>query len=292
MSTPVTVLGLGPMGRALAGAFLDAGHPTTVWNRTPGKDADLVARGATGAATAAEAVAASPLVVLCVLDYAAGTAIAASAADALKGRTLVHLTADTPERARTMAAWAADHGIAYLDGAIMSPTVTIGGSDAVVLYSGPEDVHAAHRDTLAALGGTQTFLGTEPGRAAAHDLALLDAWWLSVAAFAHAFALAKAEDIRGRDFAPFAQGITALLPEIVTYFGDAADSGFHDGADATLGSAAASLDHILETSASHGLDSSLLRAAKSAFDRAVAAGHADEGISRLIPTYATEPEGA
>lgn len=28
--TPVTVLGLGPMGQALAGALLDAGHAVTV----------------------------------------------------------------------------------------------------------------------------------------------------------------------------------------------------------------------------------------------------------------------
>ncbi|MER6901101.1 NAD(P)-binding domain-containing protein, partial [Amycolatopsis sp. NPDC000740] len=43
--TPVTVVGLGSMGRALAGAFLAAGHPTTVWNRTPDKAAPLVAGG-------------------------------------------------------------------------------------------------------------------------------------------------------------------------------------------------------------------------------------------------------
>lgn len=41
----VTVLGLGPMGRALAGAFLDAGLRTTVWNRTPGRDGELIERG-------------------------------------------------------------------------------------------------------------------------------------------------------------------------------------------------------------------------------------------------------
>lgn len=35
VSSSVTVLGLGPMGRALAGAFLDAGLRTVVWNRTP-----------------------------------------------------------------------------------------------------------------------------------------------------------------------------------------------------------------------------------------------------------------
>ncbi|MFB7152975.1 NAD(P)-binding domain-containing protein, partial [Streptomyces virginiae] len=48
----VTVLGLGPMGRSLAAAFLAAGLPTTVWNRTPGRDRELVERGAVSAATA------------------------------------------------------------------------------------------------------------------------------------------------------------------------------------------------------------------------------------------------
>ncbi|MFB9675873.1 NAD(P)-dependent oxidoreductase [Streptosporangium vulgare] len=65
----MTVIGLGAMGKALAGAFLDNGHPTTVWNRTAGRGGELTARGATEAATAAEAIAASPVVVVCVLDY-------------------------------------------------------------------------------------------------------------------------------------------------------------------------------------------------------------------------------
>ena len=46
MTTPqsaVTVLGLGPMGRALAGAFLAAGVPTTVWNRTASRAGALAA---------------------------------------------------------------------------------------------------------------------------------------------------------------------------------------------------------------------------------------------------------
>ena len=34
MTEPVTVLGLGPMGHAIASAFVAAGHPTTTWNRT------------------------------------------------------------------------------------------------------------------------------------------------------------------------------------------------------------------------------------------------------------------
>ncbi|WP_342215883.1 NAD(P)-binding domain-containing protein, partial [Nocardia brasiliensis] len=35
--TRITVLGLGRMGSAIAGRYLAADYPTTVWNRTPGR---------------------------------------------------------------------------------------------------------------------------------------------------------------------------------------------------------------------------------------------------------------
>lgn len=136
--TPVTVLGMGPMGRALAGAFIDSGHPTTVWNRSAARAQPVVAKGAAPAPSAAEAAQASPLVVVCVLDDRAALAVLDSAGDALKGRTVVNLTTDSPERAREVAAWAEQRGVDYLDGSIMTPTTTIGGPAAQVLYSGPQ----------------------------------------------------------------------------------------------------------------------------------------------------------
>src|SRR5438093_783923 len=42
----VAFLGLGAMGLPMAGRLVDAGHPLRVWNRTPGRDDDLVAKGA------------------------------------------------------------------------------------------------------------------------------------------------------------------------------------------------------------------------------------------------------
>lgn len=69
MCADVTVLGLGPMGAALAAAFLAAGHRTTVWNRTPGKADALAAQGAAEAVEAAAAVTASPLTVVCLAAY-------------------------------------------------------------------------------------------------------------------------------------------------------------------------------------------------------------------------------
>ena len=42
----VSFLGLGEMGAALARAAIQAGHPTTVWNRSSGKAEALVDAGA------------------------------------------------------------------------------------------------------------------------------------------------------------------------------------------------------------------------------------------------------
>ncbi|MHA4739562.1 NAD(P)-binding domain-containing protein [Dyadobacter sp. MSC1_007] len=41
----VTVVGLGSMGAALAGAFIEKGFQVTVWNRNPAKAGPLEKRG-------------------------------------------------------------------------------------------------------------------------------------------------------------------------------------------------------------------------------------------------------
>jgi 3-hydroxyisobutyrate dehydrogenase-like beta-hydroxyacid dehydrogenase len=52
----IAVLGMGRMGSALAVRLLDGGHRVTVWNRSKGKAAEVVAAGAREAASVADAV--------------------------------------------------------------------------------------------------------------------------------------------------------------------------------------------------------------------------------------------
>ncbi|MCC3377381.1 NAD(P)-dependent oxidoreductase [Cohnella sp. REN36] len=279
--TPVTIVGLGPMGQALAGAFLRNGHPTTVWNRTASKADALAAQGAIRAADIASAVSASPLVIVCVLDYDAVHAILEPAAEPLQSRTLVNLTADTPDRARRTAEWAASHGIAYLDGAIMTPTPTIGTPAASVLYSGPADVYEGVLPALASIGGSASYLGSDPGRVAAHDVALLDLFWTTMSGYVHALALARTEGIAARDFAVHAQGIARILPPIIDAFAAQADAGEYPGDASNLRSAAAGMEHILHASSRHGLDVGVLSAARAIARRAIDAGYAEDSFARL-----------
>ena len=62
----VTVIGLGNMGSALARVLLENGLRVTVWNRSPEKATSLVEKGAVLAPDVATAVAASPIIIICV----------------------------------------------------------------------------------------------------------------------------------------------------------------------------------------------------------------------------------
>src|SRR5689334_2935070 len=68
MPTRLAFIGLGIMGAPMAGHLLAAGHPLIVYNRTRSKADALLARGATWAASPAEAARAADVVFICVTD--------------------------------------------------------------------------------------------------------------------------------------------------------------------------------------------------------------------------------
>lgn len=107
-----SVIGLGAMGSALARAFLRDGHCVTVWNRTSAKAEPLVRDGAVLAPSAALAVGASPIVVVCVDNYEVTKTILGSneVASSLSDRVLVQLSTGSPQEARDSEAWVRDQG--------------------------------------------------------------------------------------------------------------------------------------------------------------------------------------
>ena len=122
----VTIIGLGPMGQAMARTYLSHGHEVTLWNRTAGKADELVERGAVRAVTIKEALNANELVILSLTDYDAMYAILENSADILAGKVFVNLSSDTPENARKAAKWLAGHGAMHLTGGVQVPPSGIG----------------------------------------------------------------------------------------------------------------------------------------------------------------------
>lgn len=283
-SAPVALLGLGAMGTALARAWLTAGHPLTVWNRTPARAEALVPEGAQAAPTAAGAVAAARLVVVCLLDDASVES-ALDGAD-LRGKDLVDLTTGTPAEAAARARWAEERGARFLDGGIMAvpPMIGVPQSGGYVFYSGDRALFTEHEATLSALAGA-AYVGTEPGNAALHDVALLTAMTCMFAGITHAFALMRpAKEVAPAQFAPLLAGWLGAMGGAVTEMAAQLESGdYTEGVVSNLAMMTAGNATLLRTAREQGVSTELL----SPFTELMAArlaqgGHDDEGITGLV----------
>lgn len=277
--TPVTVIGLGPMGQAMVRAFLAGGHPTTVWNRTASRADALVAAGAVRAETVSAALA-NELVVLSLTDYQAMYDILGQA-ESLAGKVVVNLSSDTPERSRQAASWLAERGAELVVGGVMVPEDLVGKDGAYVFYSGPRAVFDAHEPTLRVIGKPD-FRGEDHGLAQLYYQAQLDIFLTSLSAFLHATALIGTAGVSAAEFLPYAVSnfdtISVFLPEAAREI----DEGVYPGDTASATMMGATADHIATASENAGIDTGLPKAVKAQYDRAIAAGYGRAGWASLV----------
>ncbi|OLF04729.1 6-phosphogluconate dehydrogenase [Actinophytocola xinjiangensis] len=283
--TPVTLIGLGPMGQAMVRTLLAAGHPVTVWNRTAGRAGGVVADGATLAASPTDAVAASELVILSLTDYQAMYDVLRDATPTLAGRTIVNLSSDTPDRAREAAAWAAGHGARFVTGGVMVPAPMVGTEAAYVYYSGPAEVLETHRPVLTRIGAPR-HLGEDAGLAQLMYQAHLDVFLTSLSALMHATALLGSAGITAADaipeLMPTLTEIPAMLQTADLNIGTQIDADEHPGHLSTVTMMGATADHIVGTSRAAGIDLALPHAIQAHYHRAIADGHGKDNWTRII----------
>ncbi|MCF0076621.1 NAD(P)-dependent oxidoreductase [Streptomyces lomondensis] len=284
MSTSVTVIGLGPMGRAMGGAYLDAGYRVTVWNRTASRADELVARGAVRAATVEEALAANEVVVLSLTGYAAMYAVLEPAAAALEGRVLVNLSSDTPENTRAGAVWAARHGARHLTGGVQTPPSGIGSPEFDTFYSGPRDLFERYEDVLKVLTGTD-YRGEDPGLAALYYQLQMDLFWTTLTAWLHMLALADANGIKPSEITPYAAGTLGGMGQFLDFYTPRIEAGRHSGDVERISMAVASLDHVVHTTRDSGVDPALPAAVLETFRRGAAEGYEEDSLTRLVEVF-------
>ncbi|WP_318203663.1 NAD(P)-dependent oxidoreductase [Streptomyces sp. SCL15-4] len=278
--TPLTLLGTGAMGTALGRAWLAAGHPLTVWNRTPRRADALTAEGAVAAGSAAEAVAANRLVVACLLDDASVGA-ALEGAD-LAGRDLVNLTTGTPADARARAAWAEERGARLLDGGIMAVPPMIGAPGAFVFYSGDRELFEEHRGTLAVPAGTE-YVGAGPALAALHDVALLTGMYGMFAGITSAFALLRDTEVAPEEFAPLlVSWLTAMAGQAHGMAARLASGDYTTDVVSHLAMQVAGTGTLLRTAEEQGVSAELVTPFFDLMRRRLADGHGAEDTTGLV----------
>lgn len=272
------------MGATLARLLLRAGYRVTVWNRTSAKADSLGREGALLAPTAAAAVQASRLLVLCVHDYAAVRDIleAPSVADALRDRTLVNLTTGSPRDARELEQWVHAHGGHYLDGAIQAAPAQMGQPDTTILLSGEQVTFAAAEPALKVFAGNLNYLGERIGAAAAMDLATLSYVYGASIGFFHGARIAEVEGFRVDDYGAIVAKIAPAFGEFLKYEGAVIQSGDFTATESPLSISVEATARLVRAAHESGIHDELPRFVASFFSRAAAAGYLNEEAAAII----------
>ncbi|WP_424185091.1 NAD(P)-dependent oxidoreductase [Actinokineospora sp. G85] len=271
----ISVLGLGAMGSALAAAWAAAGHPVTAWNRTP-----KPGPAGTTAATAREAVAASDLTAVCLLDDASVRSVLSDVD--IDGVDLVNLTTSTPGQARALHDDLAARGARLLDGGVMAVPPMIGTGAGHVLYSGDSALFADRAVELA-VPAPARFVGDDPGSAALQDVALLSAMNGMIAGVLHAFALIRDSDIRPADFAPvLVDWLRAMAATAHSTADQLTHGDYARGVVSNLAMQVAGNATLLATAEEQGVRPDLLQPYFDLMARRLADGHGHEDTTGVI----------
>ncbi|KAB7660873.1 NAD(P)-dependent oxidoreductase [Plesiomonas shigelloides] len=284
---PISVIGLGAMGSALASTLLKAGHPVTVWNRSAAKATPLIALGATLAPSVSEAVAAGDITLICVDNYAVSQQLLDEASKTVTGKVVVQLSTGSPQGARTLEGWCHARGACYLDGAILCFPDQIGTTDASITCSGANAAFSEAEPILRQLAPTLEHVAEAVGAAAAQDCAVAAYFAGGLLGALHGALICEAEGLPVAKVCAQFSELSPILGGDVAHLGKTLASGDFDHPYASLKTWSAAISRLTGHAADAGIDSRFPRFAADLFEEGVAQGLGQQEVSALIKVLRT-----
>ena len=207
----VGFVGLGSMGRPMAGALLRARHEVIAWNRTPGRAEVLRGEGVAVAATPAEAARAGVAISMLADDAAADAATGGPdgiRAGLPQGGVHVSMSTLAPDTIERLARDHAAAGQALIAAPVFGRPEAAAAAKLFVVAAGPRDAVDRVRPLLDAMGQRTFLLGEEPAQASLVKLAGNFMLTAAIEALAESLALVEKAGI---DRAAFLEVLTETL---------------------------------------------------------------------------------
>ena len=219
----VAVVGTGVIGAGMAVNLLRKGHEVVVWNRTAENAGDVVANGATLAATPAEAAAEADVVIEATADDASSRSVWLGAdgilAGSAAGSTLITSSTLSPDWIAELAEACSAAGRTFLDIPVTGGRAGAEGGTLILLAGGdPADLKAIG-DVLGAISSRVRHFGPV-GSGTKFKLVLNALQAVHLVGFGEAMAMARAT---GLDPAEAGQALVERLGGPVTQMAWAAD---------------------------------------------------------------------
>jgi 3-hydroxyisobutyrate dehydrogenase-like beta-hydroxyacid dehydrogenase len=234
MSPRIGVVGLGPMGGAIARALVAHGNEVLVWNRTAEVARRL--RGATPTESLPALISGVDCIVVSLPSYrVSGELLETRDCEAaVGGKLLIQLSTGRPHQARRQEAWAQAHGASFLAGSALGYPRSLGTDAMTVLYGGSRASFDDWATSLAKLAPGQLFVGDDPGAPAALSGPLWHFYYGAYGAFLESAAHADASGIGISDFARAARSMSRILLDGMQDSADRISEGRFSGDQATI----------------------------------------------------------
>lgn len=156
-------IGIGLMGLPMCQRLLNAGHPLTVWNRSPEKCSALIHAGAMPANDTKALAEYADIIMLCVSDTAAVKTVLSGGHGLLaglsRGKTVVDFSSIDPTTTREFAAAAQAQGAHWVDAPVSGGVIGAETGTLVIMAGGEEEIIDHLRPVLALLSQRVTRMG-------------------------------------------------------------------------------------------------------------------------------------
>jgi putative dehydrogenase len=165
----VGFIGLGAMGLPMAGNLIRRGFAVRGYDVRPAAVQSLAGQGGAAAASAAEAAKGADTLILMVVNAAQAEAVLfdGGALDALAPNAIVVLMATCPPGAvRAIAARVQGTGRRFVDAPVSGGVAGAAGASLTIMAAAPQDVFAAAKPILEAMGSRLFHVGEEYGQGA------------------------------------------------------------------------------------------------------------------------------
>ncbi|HJV84863.1 MAG TPA: NAD(P)-dependent oxidoreductase [Noviherbaspirillum sp.] len=149
----IAFLGIGLMGKPMAGRLLQAGYKLTVWNRTPTKAQALTPLGARVADTPAEAVAGADIIITMLEAGPVVRQVIEAALPGLRqGALVIDMSSTRQSEAQDLTRMLANRGVGFVDAPVSGGVVGAEAGTLAIMAGGSVADFARAEPILAVMG--------------------------------------------------------------------------------------------------------------------------------------------
>jgi len=198
----VGYLGMGIMGSAMAGRLVDAGFPTTVWNRSTEKCKPLQEKGAKVADSPAAVIESCDIVFACTSDPESAKALVFGEKGVLAGITpgkkFVDMSTVDEETVQEISKAITDKGGLFLEAPVAGSKGPALQGQLVILSAGDETLKNEAQQCFDVLGKRTFFLG-KAGSGARMKLVINMMMGINMVALCEGLAMGTSSGLKGED---------------------------------------------------------------------------------------------